>query len=294
MIAVHAVYITISLANPLRAELAPEHSGDQHDSLRGWLGNDAFALLRDGNRRSDDGATASLGINYAHRRDKRRFDATLGYFMFTERLGSLRTEWMRLNVSWAGFSRAPSWKDTSFFRVGVGVQMTGDLGGAKIQDRLHRLTPTTNDLTFATGLQSTATARFRLAPELSFGLGVQRRFAWLLLVLGFEGTLPVGHTGLVWVGSTLRSRFGKPRGFFVEPAIRVRLQRGLGGVFDFSGAPIDGPVAISALGLGWAEARWLVALRWERNPFGIARGFGETFNDESVEVTVGIALPGGA
>ncbi|MEO1172154.1 MAG: hypothetical protein AAFX94_08890, partial [Myxococcota bacterium] len=151
------------------AVLAGSPELDQEFSL--WVANDGFAVVRDGVRRSDEGATGSFGVEY----ETGKHRGELGYHVFTERLGTLRTEWLI-----AEYAQSTEWFSRyGFDRIvgygGIGIQVTGDLGGAELQNALHQATPTERDLTFETGLQASYSAPRAAALSLSGRLqGVKR------------------------------------------------------------------------------------------------------------------------
>lgn len=277
------VLIALVVVHPVRSGLA-EGAKPAATEILGWTTNDAFAIIRDGNRRSDEGATAGIGFGITVNREPFAVNADLAYYMFTQRNGPLRTEWLILRTALVESMPGGEYFDRVRFSTGVGLQINGDLGGADVQNLLHRITPTQNDLTFDTGLQSTYTNGFRLSPELNVEVQAERRFGLVQVGLGADAVVPVGPTGLVWIGGTLRTRIGHPRGLYAQPALQLRLQQALGDVFDFLGAPVDGGVAIPSLAVGWSELRWAAALRWERNHLGTSRGFGGDRDGESVEM----------
>jgi hypothetical protein len=255
--------------------------------LRFWIANDGWADIRDGERRSDEGATASLGTRWVERLDSERharFD--VAYYLFTEPGGDLRSDWFRLDLLWGHRGEPAGWFDLWVGEAGIGLQMTGDLGGASLQNDLHRLTASDIDLTFATGLQSTYTGELRATGVLNARGRAERRDGWLLFAIEGDLALPAGNTGLGWAGADFRARVGPARSWYIDLGLRLALQWRLGGALGFNGAPIDGGVVIPSLAVGWAGNTWQLQGGWERNHLGTERGLGTTRENESVTVSV--------
>ncbi|MEM6533019.1 MAG: hypothetical protein AAF654_10360 [Myxococcota bacterium] len=243
-----------------------------------WVANDGFAAVRDGVRRSDEGATAGVGAFY--RRDTHR--GSIAYHIFTERLGSLRTEWLTLE-----YAQSTEWYGRfGFDRIvgygGVGVQITGDLGGAELQNALHRATPPDRDLTFDTGLQATYSAPTRAALSLSAELTGTRRVGWIEWQVVLSGMVPAGSTGLARVAAAGSARVGEELGFFGALGVELADQRGVGEAFEFNGAPVDGGVGTPRLLLGYRAGSWAAFVRWERNHLGASTGFGDSLFTEAL------------
>jgi hypothetical protein len=213
-----------------------------------------------------------------------RFD--VAYYLFTEPGGDLRSDWFCLDLLWGHTGEPAGWFDRWVGEAGIGLQATGDLGGAWLQNRLHWMTISNSDLTFATGLQSTYTEELRATGVLSARGRAERRGGWLLFAIEGDLALPAGHTGLGWAGAGFQTRLGPARSWYVDLSLRLAVQWRLGGALDFNGAPTDGGVVIPSFAVGWTGHTWQLEGGWERNHLGTERGLGTTRENESVMVSV--------
>jgi len=262
-----------------------------------WSANDFLAGLRDGIRRDDEGATASVGLDVAWlgsrtQGDQHRWCLASTYDIFTERDGRLRTEVLELTLGYALHHDVSerAFVDQLRFAAQLGVQFTGNLGGADLQNTLHSATSTPEDLTFATGLQSTYTAPFLAAAVLALQGGLTKRWGPIAYDSGITLKIPVGPTGVGGIFSTFVFKAGPPRGFSVSLALTAGWQWRADRVFSFEGAPVDGGVVIPSVGFQWVGVRWALRLQWIRNHLGTGRGVGGTRNGEAGVLSLWLRL----
>lgn len=256
----------------------PPTASESQTELELWTANDGFAGVRDWRARQDEGATASLGFAYATEGHR----VAVGYYLFTEPLGPLRTDWLRIaytqTVEWPG--------RLGFDRIegvgGFGLQLTGDLGGAQLQDFWHRVTPTERDLTFRTGLQREYSANNGLAFCGIAALRGRKRMGWLEWTAQLSADLPVGNTGLLRLAASGSLLVGQEYGLFGALGLELAEQQGLGEAFDFAGAPVDGWVGIPRVVVGFRRSHWGILARWENNHLGTSQGLGGSIFTESI------------
>lgn len=267
-------------------------------SVHTFTGNDNAATLLDGRYRSDDGATANLGATLlATKADANghgaQIAADVGLEMFTERDGMRRTDLVDALVTYAQRSEVGSvWLDDKTLSFTVGLESTGDFGGAGLQDGWHRLgegTPLEGRL-LGEGLQDTYTEGKKTSVLLGARASGTKDFGLVDLDLGIEGRVPVGPTGLGWVSSDVGLRIGEDQGLFGQAGIGARYQWTNGEAMDFAGAPIDGAVVTPKVKVGWQGEGWSVGLEWSRNQFGTSPGMGGMDDDR---VSFGITIGGG-
>lgn len=267
-------------------------------SVRLFTGNDNAATLLDGEYRSDDGATANLGAQLlATKADAnghgRQLAADVGLEMLTERGGMRRTDLVDALVTYAERSEVGSvWLDDKTVSFTLGLESTGDFGGAELQDGWHRLGEGTplEGRWLGQGLQDTYTGGKQTSLLLGARASGTKDFGILDLGAGVEGRVPVGPTGLGWVSTDIDVRLGEDHGLFAQASFGARQQWTNGDAMGFDGAPVTGTVLTPKVQVGWQGEGWSVGLEWSRNELGTSPGMGGMDDDR---VSFGITIGGG-
>lgn len=251
-------------------------------------GNDNMATLFDGQYRSDDGATASLGAGMVFTRGDQRVDVDVDYQMLTERGGMQRTDLVTALVSHT------KTKDAGGFRLSYGYDLglvgTGDFGGAQVQDGWHGLNEGTllGGRRLGRGLQNV----YSTDPQVSLLTGVHagalKDLGLVDLYGGLEARAPIGPTGQGWVGGNLGVDIGSDKGLYADLGVTARYQWTQGDALSFDGAPVDDQaVFIPHIGVGWQGDNWRVGVDWYRNDLGTKPGIGD-LNSDNVMLTLTI------
>ncbi|MCK6551374.1 hypothetical protein L6R52_36400, partial [Myxococcota bacterium] len=262
-------------------------------STRTWTANDNAAIMLDGKFRSDDGHTAALGVDVIAEKGATRNALSLGGHMLTEAGGMRRTDLVELLATHA--RSLPSGTvvfDVITPRVTLGVQGTGNFGGAGLQDGWHRLGEGTplEGRHLGEGLQDRYTGDEKYALVLGGGVEVKRELGLLELAADASAKVPIGATGLGWVGTSTTARLGASRGPFAEGSFGARYQWTNGSDLAFSGAPVSGELVYQPrVTLGWQERGWSLTLDWTRNAMGTQPGLGDRDADA---IWIGITIGG--
>jgi len=265
------------------------------DKDDGWVlqaylrsGNDNMATLFDGKYRSDDGATASLGAGMAFTRGDQRIDLDVDYQMLTERGGMDRTDLVTALLSHTKQSEAGGFKLS--YGYDLGLQGTGDFGGAQVQDGWHGL----NEGTMLGGRRLTGSLQNNYAtdPQAALLVGVHagaiKDLGLIDLYGGVEARTPIGPTGLGWVSGDLGVDISGDSGLYADIGITARHQWTQGSALSFDGAPLDdATVLIPHIGVGWQGDGWRVGIDWRRNDLGTKPGMGD-FDSDTAMLTLTI------
>lgn len=266
-------------------------------SGKGWklaaylrTGNDNMASF-DGRYRSDDGATAGLGAGVVLRRGNEAYAVDADYQLYTQRGGMLRTDLVTGLLSYTRESEQGGLQ--LHYGYDLGVQATGDLGGAEVQDGWHGLNEGNimAGRRLGQGLQDTYATDPQASALVGVHAGVLKDLGLLQLKAGADVRVPIGPTGLGWVGADAGLGLGKDKGFQVDADLTLRGQWTQGDALKFDGAPLDdATVLIPHVGVGWQGSGWRVGIDWYRNYQGTMPGVG---NLDSDNVLVTFTLGGG-
>lgn len=287
-----------------KAEQALRDSFDAHEvqitpsqSAESWklstylrTGNDNATTLFDGRQRSDDGPTASLGAGMVFSLPDQEVKLDVDYQMLTERQGMQRTDLVTGLLSHSLFKDSGGL--TLNYGYDLGIQATGDFGGAEVQDGWHTL----NSDNFMTGrklggyLQNEYKTEKQAALLLGVHAGVVKDLGLVDLYADAEARVPVGPTGLGWVGATAGMEIsGDNGGLYAQADLEARHQWTNGDAMSFSGAPVDNEaVLIPHIGVGWQGDGWRVGVDWRRNDLGSQPGMGDFQSDVTMlTLTIG-------
>ncbi|MEL6548045.1 MAG: hypothetical protein AAFQ82_25695, partial [Myxococcota bacterium] len=261
-----------------------------------WTHNDNAAYLRDGVYRSDDGPTASLGIDVSWSRgpnhDLERWTLGLGHNLFTERGGMQRSDLAEITLRHVTRSTTGSVFFDSVTRGWlVGVQGTGDFGGAAIQDGFHELMDGTSlgGRRLGAGLQDQYTADRELALLVGGELTGHRDLGLVDLDAGVHAAVPVGPTGVGSMGTRLGARLGRETGPYASMTVGTRYQWTQGEALQFDGAPRGGFIVSPEVKFGWQFESFHIGIEWQGNRWGTQTGLGDR-DAESVALRVDFSV----
>ncbi len=260
--------------------------------LAGYLrtGNDNASTLFDGQYRSDDGPTASLGAGMVFSLPDQEVKLDVDYQMLTERNGMTRTDLVTGLISHSLFKDAGGL--TLNYGYDLGIQATGDFGGANVQDAWHGL----NSDNFMRGRRLTTTLQNEYKTEQQAALlvgvhaGAVKDLGLVDLYADAEARVPVGPTGLGWVGATAGLEIsGDNGGLYAQADVKARYQWTNGDAMNFAGAPVDNDaVLIPHIGVGWQGDGYRIGVDWRRNDLGTQPGMGNLHSDVTMfTLTIG-------
>lgn len=249
--------------------------------------NDNLATLRDGVMRSDDGPTTTNAIEASLNRPGERWVLNIDQALFTERGGMLRTDLMQVSVR--HLKTQPTGRmffDTATSGWLVGIQGTGDLGGAVVQDGWHGLSGSVlGGRRLGAGLQDTYATPQDLALLLGAEIQGNKRLGLFDLSAGGQATVPIGTTGLGRISANTGVRAGEAQGPYASIGAEGGYQWTTGPAMNFDGAPLDGFFLSPRVGLGWEFDSWSLGLEWQGNRFGTQSGLGDR-DGESIGFTI--------
>ncbi|MEO1173447.1 MAG: hypothetical protein AAFX94_15545 [Myxococcota bacterium] len=278
------------MPDPLRADDPEQPPEDWRYSVALWTHNDNAAFIRDGVYRSDDGPTASLGADFSWGRgDDQKWTLSASHNMFTERDGGMsRTDIAELTLR--HLTRRAS--GTLFFDSVtrgwlVGLQGTGNFGGARLQDGFHALMSGTAlaGRRLGAGLQDQYTGPRELAALVGAEWIGHCDLGLLDLDLGARAAVPLGPTGVGSAGLGLGARLGRETGPYVDTEVNGAYQWVQGDALRFDGAPRTGVVVSPRVLLGWQFDSINLAVEWQGNRWGTQAGLGDLYG-ESVALRV--------
>lgn len=252
--------------------------------------NDNAATLRDGIMRSDDGPTTTNSIEASMRRSNERWVLNIDHALFTERGGMHRNELLQASVRHLQTRTGRLFFDTTSSGWLVGVQGTGNFGGAAVQDGWHGLTGSVlGGRRLGAGLQDTYTSPQRLALLLGAELQGKKRIGLFETTARAQARVPVGGPGLGRATANVTARVGATTGPYASIGAEGGVQWTTGSAMNFDGAPIDGFFLSPRVGLGWEFGSWNLGLEWQGNRFATQPGMGDR-DGESIGFTVRFGL----
>ncbi len=283
------------------ARVASEKAEDWRFSKEYYTYNDNMAPVRDPltghpfRSRSDDGPTMSIGRRWSKSRGSataaERWSLNLDYNMFTERNGMSRTDLTELTVQQL---KAQTTGRVLFDTVTtgwlVGLQSTGNLGGAIAQDIWHAGTGwLLGGRRLGKGLQDQYVAPFQVAALLGAEVRLDRHGVGPFdFGVGTSAKVPVGPTGVGRVSAHASTQARISRRLSASVGIEGAFQWTQGRALEFDGTPGDGFVVSPRVGIGWRFRTWNIGVQWVGNHWGTQPGFGDR-NGESVGISLGFS-----
>lgn len=236
--------------------------------------------------RDDDGTTASLGTHWRKDFGDFQWEADVDYMMLTERFGGLqRTDLVSAMASYT------AQHDKGAFVLelsgSAGLHFTGNMGGARVQDTWHAITPFLGGRRLGAGLQNTYTGPLQAAVVTGGRAEIHKPLGDHVQVFGgAQAQVPIGSTSFGYAGghAGVSASFGR---FSLEAETQVRQQWTQGSALGFDGAPIEGGVVIPRVSLAYQADNWRIGVDWVRNHMGTEPGAG---NPDSDHLTIGFTI----